>query len=349
MDSDQDICVLCRKDGGQMNLVGNKGLNTIIRASIEKQENYIHEELDCNNRKVQCMFTAIVAGLLIYERGQILFPTLKNWGHLQMWCLSGKHAVFCLKPVDMRNRIRDQVCQVCTLPIHANFIQCAKESNDDWGQAVLAKLETCNYLVAAVVVYHSSCMTNFKLNKDENSGTKGRPRNVSMTKAFENVCDWLENSTECQIHAIQELHDNMVEDSGGVAYTLKSFREKLKDRYNEHVYFVKLAGCKGESLCFKEMTDYFLWELKDQGSDKKGKVVKTAPKIVKEEIRQINFSKDHYPGVGEIEESEKWIPDSLQLFMKVIVPTGLKKVSLIQCIVQAARARTIIAHRIEHW
>ena len=78
MDSDQDICVLCRKDGGQMNLVGDKGLNTIIRASIEKQENYINEELDCNNRKVQCMFTAIVAGLLIYERGQILFPTLKN-------------------------------------------------------------------------------------------------------------------------------------------------------------------------------------------------------------------------------------------------------------------------------
>ena len=51
MDSDQDICVLCWNDGGQMNVVGGKGLNTIMRASIEKQENDIHEEQsDYNNR-----------------------------------------------------------------------------------------------------------------------------------------------------------------------------------------------------------------------------------------------------------------------------------------------------------
>ena len=57
----------------------------------------------------------------------------------------------------------------------------------------------------------------------------------------------------------------------------------------------------------------------------------------------MNFSKDHYPGVNEIDQSEKRIPDSLQLFMKVIDPTRLKQVSLSQCIVQAARPRTVIA------
>ena len=45
MDLDQDICVLCGKDGGQMIVVGDKGLNTNIWASIERQENDIHEEL----------------------------------------------------------------------------------------------------------------------------------------------------------------------------------------------------------------------------------------------------------------------------------------------------------------
>ena len=79
MDSDQDICVLCWNDGGQMNVVGGKGLNTIMRASIEKQENDIHEEQsDYNNRNAQCTFITIVVGLLIYERGQILFPALKH-------------------------------------------------------------------------------------------------------------------------------------------------------------------------------------------------------------------------------------------------------------------------------
>ena len=57
----------------------------------------------------------------------------------------------------------------------------------------------------------------------------------------------------------------------------------------------------------------------------------------------MNFSKDHYPGVSEIKESEKWFLDSLQLFMKVIVPTMLKQVNLSQCIVQPARPRTVIA------
>ena len=70
-------------------------------------------------------------------------------------------------------------------------------------------------------------MTNLKLNKSENnSGTKGRPRNVSMTEAFENVCDWLENSAECEVHAIQELNDKMVEDNDGVAYTHSTVLEK---------------------------------------------------------------------------------------------------------------------------
>ena len=45
MDPNQDICVLCGKNGGQMNVIGDKGLNAIIRASIEKQEKDIHAEL----------------------------------------------------------------------------------------------------------------------------------------------------------------------------------------------------------------------------------------------------------------------------------------------------------------
>ena len=76
----------------------------------------------------------------------------------------------------------------------------------------------------------------------------------------------------------------MVEDSSGIAYTLKSFRKKLKDKYKEHVHFVKLADCKGELVCFKEMTDYILWELKEQSSDTKEKVVRAPAKIVKEKI-----------------------------------------------------------------
>ena len=90
------------------------------------------------------------------------------------------------------------------------------------------------------------------------------------------------------------------------------------------------------------MTDYILRKLKEQGSGTKGQVVRAAAKIVKEEIREMSFSKDQYSDFSEIEESEKLIPDLLQMFMKVIVPMRLKQVSLNQCIAQAARPRTVI-------
>ena len=43
--SGQEVCMLCGNDGGKMYVVGGKGLNTIIGASIKKQENDIHEKL----------------------------------------------------------------------------------------------------------------------------------------------------------------------------------------------------------------------------------------------------------------------------------------------------------------
>ena len=81
-------------------------------------------------------------------------------------------------------------------------------------------------------------------------------------------------------------------------------------------------------VCFKEMTDYILRKLTEDGSDTKEKIVKTAAKIIKEEIREMKFSKDSYPSIDEItssEEGEKWIPESLKMFMKLLVPSSLKQ------------------------
>ena len=189
-------------------------------------------------------------------------------------------------------------------------------------------------------------MSDFKLNQVGGSGVRGRPRNSDMTNAFDKICDCFESSKESEFYSIQELYDKMVKVNDGVAYTLKSFRDKLKAKYRDHVYTVKSVGCKGELVCFKEMTGYILSQLKEQGSETKEEVVKAAAKIIKEEIREMNFSKDFYPSVDEIsfsEEGEKWIPESLRMFMKFLVPSRLKQLSLSQCIVQTTRPRTVIA------
>ena len=72
-------------------------------------------------------------------------------------------------------------------------------------------------------------------------------------------------------------------------------------------------------------------------------MIRAAAKIIKEEIRKMNFSTDQYPTIYDIEGNEEWVPDSLLMFMEFLVPTKLKQLSLSQCIVQAARPRTVIA------
>ena len=52
-----------------------------------------------------------------------------------------------------------------TIKLCKIVLERAKESGDEWGTKVLAKMESCIDLVAEEAVYHSSCMAEFRLNK----------------------------------------------------------------------------------------------------------------------------------------------------------------------------------------
>ena len=116
----------------------------------------------------------------------------------------------------------------------------------------------------------------------------------------------------------------MIKDNDGVEYCLKTFCSKLKIRYKDHVYFVQSASCKGELVCFKNMADYISRNLKGEGPTMKENVVKPAAKIVKEEIREINYSKEFYPSVDGIVDGQKWVPELLKNFMALLVPSSQK-------------------------
>ena len=53
------------------------------------------------------------------------------------------------------------------------------------------------------------------------------------------------------------------------------------------------------------MADYILMNLKEEGLTTKENVAKAASKIVKEEIREMNYSKEFYPSVDDIVDGEK--------------------------------------------
>ena len=84
--------------------------------------------------------------------------------------------------------------------------------------------------------------------------------------------------------------------------------------------------------------------MKKENSTKQS-VLEAAAKIIKAAIRELNIPKTHYPNEQEIDNLEKgkqWVPESLSNFLGQIVHSDLKNLSIGQCVVQAARPRTLI-------
>lgn len=334
-------CSICGSKEGKMNMVGIKGLKTLMKASSTRNETDLSQRLrDHRDREESVHVHHDCRRKLTDLRKKLDTPEPKRLRSSIEAVFAWKVCCFlCSKPV---LRHKERFHQVQTLPLHNNMIECARERNDNWGEAVLTRLGTSNDLVAEEAIYHNACMAEFKLNKVERS-VRGRPENPILTQAFQNICEWLENTAESEVYSIKQLYDKMIEDNGGAGYCLKTFRSKLKARYEDHVYFVQSSGCQGELVCFKDMTDYILRKLKEKGPATRESVIIAAAKIVKEEIREMKFNKEFYPSVDDIIDGESWIPESLRTFMKLLVPSSLKQLSLSQCIIQATRPRSVIA------
>ena len=57
--------------------------------------------------------------------------------------------------------------------------------------------------------------------------------------------------------------------------------------------------------------------------------------------KESQHREDSYP-TNDVKKSKEWIPRHLQMLMKTIVSSELKQSSMGQCIVQAARPRSVI-------
>lgn len=155
-------------------------------------------------------------------------------------------------------------------------------------------------MVAAEAVYHRDCASNFR-HKDVNA-EKGLPVDSKMSKTFETLCEWLENSGDCEIYTVNELYKMMTSDDDTV-YCLERFRQKLKKRYQDHVYFVPSEGRKAELVCFRKMADYIIRYLKENGIISKEKVISAAAKMIKEDIQEMYLNINFYPSENDIKSS----------------------------------------------
>ena len=121
------------------------------------------------------------------------------------------------------------VIPVRTILLHSTLFHF--ERNDEWGEEVQKRLLACNDLCAEEALYHDKCMMKFQL-RVTSSYKKGRPNNAVMMENFAKVCNWLEETSDCETCTFAELHDKMVELSeDSPCYARKTLRRKLTEHY----------------------------------------------------------------------------------------------------------------------
>ena len=228
--------------------------------------------------------------------------------------------------------------------MQSKFVLYARKRKDKWGDEVLSRLQTCIDLIAVGARYHNKCVTAFKRVKE--GGEEGCSGLKNKNEAFVRFCDWFETECDTKMSSVQDLYAKMQYLSPvNVIYSKKTFRDKLKHRYEDDVYFVPANGNKSEAVCFKNFSNFVLENFQRRPQSKHS-IINAAARIIRDDILKIETSMESYPTSEEIKAAEHknpWIPESLTWLMKHLISSEIKRTSLIQCLVQSVRPRSVIA------
>ena len=138
-------------------------------------------------------------------------------------------------------------------------------------------------------------------------------------------------------------------DDGEEVFGAKWIKKKLQEKYSDNIFFAEVAGRKNV-ICFKDMASYIVsdtWyvERKEDINDEAKRIIKTAAKLVKNNIKESIISNTNssctYPTT---EDAEKigWIPELLRYFLSLLINQKLKVKSIGQCIMKGSFPRSAI-------
>ena len=94
------------------------------------------------------------------------------------------------------------------------------------------------------------------------------------------------------------------------------------------------------------MANYIIKQKKKKQDETKANIIMAAAKNIKAEIRELTKSNDVYP-TEEIINSDRgneWVPESLKLLLSYLIPAKIQQLAVGQCIVQAAKPRSVLCH-----
>ena len=134
---------------------------------------------------------------------------------------------------------------------------------------------------------------------------------------------------------------------GEEVFRAKWIKKKLQEKYSDNVFFAEVAGRKNV-ICFKDMASYIVsdtWYAERKGNinDKAKRIIKTAAKLVKNNIEESFISNTNssctYPTTEDVEKIG-WVPELLRYFLSLLINQRLKVESIGQCIMKGSFPRS---------
>lgn len=280
--------------------------------------------------------------------------------------------LFCGTPAAVRDKIKwpglpHNVAYPFRTVDKESLLTTCSQRKDDWSETVQARILHVHDLHAADAVYHLMCSVNFRTNKqipqsyqtDTQQSKRikvGRPEDDERTVTFLELAKYIEENDDEQItvNDLVDLMQQKLADCGSEAYTYTYMKKKLQDHFGEKIIFTDINGKQNvvtmRTTAKVILQDYYATQQKETNTnEEKLNLLKAAAQILKQDIKDLEQSKDSYPSVDEIESPEasiKFLPDTLRLFLEEVfvgAKTQIKIAAIGQAIMQAARPRVLLA------
>lgn len=298
------------------------------------------------------------------EKASSSFCSLRSQSSL--FNFSG-HCLFCGTSAKVEGRKRGyETFPVRTLDFQDTILGICKERQDEWADDVTGRLEYAQDLHAADAIYHQPCNVNFRTGRqipsqfcsDESKSARlsqGRPEETERTEAFMKCVTFLEENDDEQV-TINDLirkMDDYLKGSPCDTYSFRYMKKKLLEYYGDRIIVTELNG-KSNVVTFRTtasiiLNDFYGQQNRNDSESEKLRIIQTAAKLIKNDIKRLDSNTDTYPTCDEMSSTTRaleFVPKSLLSFLQVLFTgkdTDLKQASLGQALMQATRPRVLLA------
>ena len=358
-----NLCAFCESpldDGQEVVTLGLKGCQGIEQASKLQGSNIItipgqrvHSKCrhrHCNKRRIEQNFKR--------SRDEISSRTPVSLRSGEKMFNFKENCLFCghINTFDGKHHRGHKLIPVRSLDFQETIIQQCKNMNNKWSETVMARISSVHDLPAADAAYHQICSSNFRTGKsiplvfmsdadEQPVSRRGRLKDPFQEEAFLQGMEDLRQNDEEQT-TVTDLIENMktyLGDSGSLPYGFTYMKRRIKDHYGDEIIITEING-KPNVVTFTNTASKILHDFHQQSemgdsTSEKMRVIETAAKLIKSDLKLINQSKDFYPTSEEMsaENAMAFVPESLRTLLQTLFPakSSTKVASLGQAIIQA--------------